>query len=593
MVKGTPFCSLDEKHFEKDCIYNVNNISVFKNNVIVGENGAGKTRFLKSLQNFRLSTRDDAIIITLFFPNNNPIEPNKKVNSNNGEFIYDILKNGDDIESTCVDFLHYIDNAEDKYTFIEDFFTNINIRAYKTQENAKKSLDKINKTFRKLLDREFIKKGNNINVVKYSRQDEVRTCTLDTAFIEPEMSPGESVLVYFMILLYYISYASNKKMIVIIDEPENHIHPQKLIQLITSLIDFDKISELWIATHSFYVLPLFEFENIILIDNNKICKRSSELYKKAFYSLIGQENENIIEFISSLDYWEYYQFITECFCCPETINNSNIKDEQFVKLLTSLNKLSNMNPLEILDYGAGKCRLWNCFKEFYKDQPKEMGKALKYTAYDPDPPLDFFPDEKILYIRAEELLENFKNKYDVVILMNVLHEISILDWTKIFRNIYNLLNNNGILIMVEATSLTRGEQPYCNNGFLVLGDNQVEILFNNFYKGEFINGDKSGMWIIEKKDINNINIQKIRECIKSLLNDTENDLKDAFNSKVNDIKKSVKEINQLSARKYAFLSQQYINAKFALDLITKDKKSIEYGEKKNSKKVVAPPPIKY
>ena len=52
------------------------------------------------------------------------------------------------------------------------------------------------------------------------------------------------------------------------------------------------------------------------------------MYKQIYDDLVGLEDIGLFEMLKSMDNWEYYQFIVECFCSPTTVNKSNPKDEQ-------------------------------------------------------------------------------------------------------------------------------------------------------------------------------------------------------------------------------------------------------------------------
>lgn len=84
-----------------------------------------------------------------------------------------------------------------------------------------------------------------------------------------------------------------------------------------------------------------------------------------------------------MDNWQYYQFIVECFCLPEAVGKVNIKDEQFCKLLAAAKESMGSGPIQMLDYGAGKCRIWECMQLL---PDSELGKNnVVYTAYEPYP----------------------------------------------------------------------------------------------------------------------------------------------------------------------------------------------------------------
>ena len=214
-----------------------------------------------------------------------------------------------------------------------------------------------------------------------------------------------------------------------------------------------------------------------------------------------------------MENWSYYQFITECFFLPDSINSKNKKDEQIEKFLNSLKNLQKDQPLNVLDFGAGKFRLWECVKQMISCE-EDRNKLLKYDAYEPylnseiPNDIDFFENEK-------DLKENY---YDAVVLMNVLHEIDPFKWIDTFKTIKKILKKTGILVLLEVVSLTKGEQPYCKSGFLLLQEPQVKELFVNScsIEHDLEGSKKSNCWIITPEDLSNVTFSSVVSAIKSL-----------------------------------------------------------------------------
>ena len=105
---------------------------------------------------------------------------------------------------------------------------------------------------------------------------------------------------------------------------------------------------------------------------------------------------------------------------------------------------------------------------------------------------------------------------DYVLLVNVLHEIESKYWCEIFSNIYNLLKNDGKLIIVEREELTIGERAY-DNGFLVITQEGADALFEK--EGYRRDTHRKKPYIV-KYTINRQSLQisseKITECIKQI-----------------------------------------------------------------------------
>lgn len=99
-----------------------------------------------------------------------------------------------------------------------------------------------------------------------------------------------------------------------------------------------------------------------------------------------------------------------------------------------------------------------------------------------------------------------------------------------FQNIYDVLTDDGVLIFLEVLSLTKGEQPYGNNGYLVLQNEQVKILFgnNNIINMKKDPGEKSNCWMITKNQLGSISKQTIKDSIFSLRESSRHALEEEF-----------------------------------------------------------------
>ncbi|MCL2064678.1 MAG: hypothetical protein FWG98_09970 [Candidatus Cloacimonetes bacterium] len=151
-------------------------------------------------------------------------------------------------------------------------------------------------------------------------------------------------------------------------------------------------------------------------------------------------------------------------------------------------------------------------------------------------------------------------------MMNVLHEIDVNEWVTAFQDIYRLLKLNGYLLIFDVISLSSGEQPFGDSGYIFLGEKQINELFKQLdIKSIDLNiGDKSNFFIITKQECGNVSQNTIKLALESLKNDVYDELKKDF-SKKNKYAKSKSFVDYDISRKYAFLSQHYINILFALE----------------------------
>ena len=369
-----------------------------------------------------------------------------------------------------------------------------------------------------------------------------------------------------------------RQLIIVMDEPELHLHPRALVEFIQWIYQDEKVEGLWVASHSLFLVPLFQFQEVIFFENSSLMPHNSHMYHQLYDDLIGIQYVDIYEFLKSLDNWQYYRFIVECFCLPSPVSKASSKDEQFQKFLKAIPVNAISSPCRILDYGAGKFRIWECLQMLLHE--RKQVEPFSYEAYEP------YPDAETLKVLTSNDMLPFplfqtatnipENTYDVIVLMNVLHEIDVLEWEETFKIIAKSLNPNGVLLLLEVQTLSYGEQPYGNTGYLVLSNKEVQELFPScdIECSIKLAGEKSECWIIPRTAVEQISLQNIEKCITCLSNSSKSILEELFVSKVESAKKgnTVQDKTvQLAARKYAFFSQQYINAILAIDRLKKSK----------------------
>lgn len=560
------------ENFQQNGISGVAGMSFQKRNLLIGKNGAGKTRFLKSLVGTlkqQESTQYSVVLLdfSTFHLSSNTDSQGKETTKDD---VYSILFGGDVIEFS--DFLQLFD--EDNENLFADIVTMLyQMRWQKGRGTVSEGLDKINELLLKIVNIQIkIEEGDEHKVV-LQIQDQKGKVVREGLYssIISELSPGQRLLFYLCFFLYYVQTVT-RQLIIVMDEPEIHLHPRALVDFIQWIYQNEKVEGLWVASHSLFLVPLFQFQEVVFFEDGSVKPHNSHMYHHLYDDLIGIQYVDMYEFLKSLDNWQYYHFIVECFCLPVPVSEASSKDEQFQKFLNAIPTDASSFGGRILDYGAGKFRIWECL-QMYLHEKKEV-QPFSYEAYEPYPDDDSikalatngtlpFP----LYKTAAELPEN---AYDVVVMMNVLHEIDVLEWEETFKIISKVLNPKGILLLLEVQTLTYGEQPYGNTGYLILGQQEVQELFSlsDNECNTKLAGEKSECWVIPKTALDQISEKDIEKCIACLANSSKAILEELFSSKVESAKKGNKaqdQAVQLAARKYAFFSQQYINAILALD----------------------------
>lgn len=562
-MSSDAFVVRNDAVFLEDGVHGVAGHPFCAKNLIIGKNGSGKTRFLKALEKYYFQTESTKQVITLYFPEiRSAYAPGEPDEVENSVSLYDATYS--DSSLSFQDFLKLVER--DGVSFLEDIYTGLNVRAKGTKQKRLQDLQKLNNFLLQLLGRSLLEEKDDGRIIVAQSNPSDRVLALEDCL--KELSPGELMLFFLSTFLFYLGHVSgeDRKVVLLIDEPELHLHPKALMAMLGMIKSCDMIDQLWIATHSIFILPRFSFESLVYMHESEVLKLSSTTYQRVYDDLVGLENIDMYELLCSIENWGNYQFVVENFLLPQTKGNANKKDEQALKVLEVLKQIQAERPLRVLDYGAGQCRLWECLKLAVPDK-MERDQLLDYKAYDAYPSRK--RPEEVTYYTTKGKVKG-AGEYDVVILMNVLHEIEPQKWCDVFSTIHSFLNENGILIFLEVLSLTNGEQPYGQAGFLLLRDKQVKNLFPHSYSEKLPNSrraEKSNCWVIPAADLQGVQDMQVRQAVDSLEKECEELLAKMDGERIRIAQRELKEIpmeaRKQKAHQYAFLSQQFINARLA------------------------------
>lgn len=555
----TEFLEL-EKELNYDINYGITNLNELKLknfNIIVGKNGAGKTRLLKAIRDDFLSQNET--VIYAYFPN---IHTNFSTDVSNQKYdlpLYEMIFESQNLKLD--NFIEYIECQG--YDFLCELLRDIsqNSRYSKSyrKERAKNVQNELNEILETLINRTLV--FSSEIKVKLSPSQTINNLIDDLK----QMSPGELSLFYLSILLIFVKYNKHdtSKTIVLLDEPELHLHPDALIKFVNYLKNEKAITTCCIATHSIFLIPSFDFYEIIYIKNSVIQPHDSKMYNEIYESIVGK-HENITDYIVSRDMWQYYKFIAECFYLPTVVDKVNPQDEQFLKFTQYVDKIQKeRNTITVLDYGAGSGRLGKIIKATEKCGKKRV-EYFYYDKYEKNPPKDL---NCCIYTGIEEIYLS-KKHFHCVVLMNVLHEIDIQEWSTTFQNIYNVLEPNGYLLIFEVIALLHGEQPYGDTGYILLGENEIKKLFkSDDIKMIYLkNTDKTNMFIIKRELLRNVSEQSIIDALHTLRENLLNTLRKEYITRKK-IAHSKENVSQHLIKTYGFLCQHYLNSLFAIETI--------------------------
>lgn len=537
-------------------IKNIENYKLEKNNLIVGINGSGKTRLLNLIkdlceeENYTTVYMDFSQLGNKFQKSISTVaQTNDKKNKD--QFNWALMYRDINGFSNFSDFVAFTNNS------IENLLSFI--KKSSNMEYSKRRFSQINDLLYEVLGRKVICIKNNFY---FTDRTEMESPIRISDAIN-QMSPGERSILYFVLQINIIELLKGEY-VLLIDEPETHLHPIALTKLIKYIKDNFKPKFSVIATHSVFLLPLYSFDEIKMIDNNIIKKPSSRLYEDVYSQLIGEncDGNSMYNFLASIYEWNYANFLAECFVEPTDVAIGNAKDPQFQKLLKIISQFTHQEEISVLDFGAGSGRIAKCFELLEKEQPNlNIWKKLKYSLYDKYKIDDSLPEKEWINekIKSEnELIKNNK-KYDIIIVYNVLHEVSIEKWVQTLKLIINSLNYGGYLLFGERKVLSKGEKPYGKSGYLVLEKNELKLLFSTKSIEEIVLKEKKqDATICYAMKRSSIQIPTTEEVKKALI-----ELKSRLNKEIYRILLSEK-----MDRKYAFYCQEYFNCARALDVLS-------------------------
>ncbi|MEP7126970.1 MAG: AAA family ATPase [Byssovorax sp.] len=390
-----------------------------------------------------------------------------------------------------------------------------------------------------------------------------------------ELSKGEAVLITWAIILHR-QRASFQDAIVIIDEPENHLHPDACVKALTALRDtiLGPRGQIWLATHSVQLIAFAGMESIWMVDNGRIEYAGNKVDKVIDRLLGGRDGRDKLRtFLADADDLGFHKFAAECLTNPHVAapDAADPQEAQFVRLVRE--RRARGERLRILDYGAGRGRLATALREAgHAETPNPS--ELFYHAYNGP---QASPNEVVeCRGRVQELadgegaraiyLNDIRSvqlqaevKMDAVVLCNVLHEIPVGNWLSVFNDIADSLRDGGVLLLMEDQNMPVGELPTAH-GFIVLDTIEVSALF----------GTTPGKGVREIERVHHGRLTQIEVHAGVLRNATSESIKQALGLVVKRARSAVERLRQenqrtfQAGRSHAYFSMLHMNAMLAL-----------------------------
>jgi len=384
----------------------------------------------------------------------------------------------------------------------------------------------------------------------------------DLALEKAKLSAGQSILLQFCVVLS-LQEGKLEDLIIFMDEPENHLHPKALLDVINKIINAIPNGQLWIATHSVHLLSHFEPERIWYMDEGKISHYGKSSLK-VLESLIGDDEriEKMLNFMSLPAYLATNKYAYECLFVPETVV-TNKDDPQIKQIMQAISQGSQYN---VLDFGAGQGRLLSSINEICQEKNQNIEDIINYYACDIEENeycKKIFEDifgNRTNYIITDEahpnkLKEAYENRFDIVLMCNVLHEINPACWLDVFSIIHSILKENATLIIIEDHLIPYGEKAY-DNGFLVFDEDEFKMLFTlDSYKVDSQKEGRLKAHFFEKDFLTNVSETTIHSALSSHLSNSIRHIKELRKKTKPDFK---------DGQLHGFWTQQFLNCNLML-----------------------------
>ena len=451
----------------------------------------------------------------------------------------------------------YIRDVCDKYTAA----TNPTISAGTEESRAKavQSYTSLNEITKSLLGHEF----------KFS--DLGRPILFGHHIFDAKLSDGQKVLLQLAVQIH-AQADSMDDVIILLDEPENHLHPQACIDFIIKVRSLIPDNQLWISTHSIPILSFFFEESTLLFVNDGNVKYRGSAPEEVFKSLLGDDErvQKLRDFLGLPSEYAMLKYAKECLLSPEA-HAGDGADDQGNQIFRKINEIEG-DKKRVLDFGAGKGRILNELSE----RSDTLPETIDYVAYDKfegdkgicEATISsiYGTDDSRYFNNLSEVSGDFENgSFDLVLMCNVLHEIPPSDWLSLFDSespLVKLLKDEGSLLLVEDEEIPIGEKAY-KQGFIVFGKAQLRTLFN-------IDEAEAGFVADDQRGDGRLIAHLIpKNCLSQITRDS---LIAALTAKKQRAKEEIERLREGDAsykngRKHGFWIQQYTNTSLVLDTL--------------------------
>lgn len=360
-----------------------------------------------------------------------------------------------------------------------------------------------------------------------------------------ELSDGQKVLLQLAVALH--AQKSSGGHILLVDEPENHLHPAALVQALDGITTSLPGIQIWIATHSVPLLAHLHHldPNCIWYVKDGEVAYAAKKTLQVLEGLLGQDAQraNLVQFLDLPSQLAASIFAAQCLV-PPTVAADGSKDPQVNQVAECISNLAQDTVIRLLDIGAGKGRLLNGLQ----DSMSGITKRLEYIAIDAEDKdrseceaqiaSVYGASDRCWFNSQEDLFgKKDQHSFQIAVMCNVLHEIEPDRWLDLFGSSGILqcsLCDEGYLLLVEDMRIPIGELPN-QRGFFLLDTAHLKALFAVSERDQadklFIRHDARGdgrllAHLISAKLLKRVTGETRKNAIRELLNSSKRMVRD-------------------------------------------------------------------
>lgn len=401
----------------------------------------------------------------------------------------------------------------------------------------------------------------------------------DRTIGQAALSEGQRVLLLWAVMLHsQVDHLSQA--ILICDEPENHLHPQALLDAIDRVTKALPDVQLWIATHSLPLLSNFDPSSIFWVENGSV-EYAGTKPLKVLRGLLGNDERigRLHDFLGLPANLAANRFAVQCLVEP-AVSDRGEGDPQTGQIRNLLSTLNPGKPLRVLDFGAGRGRL-AADLQAARAMNDALGNRIDYFALDPSNSHRGELLQRIRELHGSEAGRLYNDAgtltnelgmrtFDVIVLCNVLHEIPVHNWLKIFGTsgrLLDLLKPGGHVLLVEDTLLPIGESPH-PGGFLVLESAPLyEFLMcatNEVIRDTSKSNSRLVAHLIPNKLLERPTQESLKRALAQVVKIADERITELRKSSLNSGEDSDGNARYRAGREHAFYVHQFTNATRAL-----------------------------